>query len=159
VLGRLMARILVAIDGEVAPTIWEIDAARSQGDDTYVVVHPDADPRKNYRCICDVSGDATVLDKLVQRLAPGGEIVLAGFYDQLAFAFAPAFMREARIRIAAQFLRTDLEAVMALVTSGRLSLDGLVTHHATPGDATSAYATAFTDMNCLKMVLDWRQLS
>jgi bacteriochlorophyllide a dehydrogenase len=159
VLGRLMARILVAVDGEVAPTVWEIDPTRMQGDDAYAVMHPDGDTRKNYRCICDVSGDASVLDKLVQRLAPGGEIVLAGFYDQLTFAFAPAFMREARIRIAAQFLPTDLEAVMALVTSGRLSLDGLVTHHAAPGEAANAYATAFTDMSCLKMVLDWRQLS
>ena len=36
---------------------------------------------------------------------PGGEIVLAGFYtDRISFAFAPAFMREARLRIAAQFI-------------------------------------------------------
>ncbi len=159
VLGRLMARILVAVDGDHAPTVWEIDPARSQGDDRYVVIHPDADPRKNYACICDVSGDAAVLDKLVQRLAPRGEIVLAGFYDTLSFAFAPAFMREARIRIAAQFLPTDLESVMALVTAGSLSLDGLVTHHAPAGDAANAYATAFTDTTCLKMVLDWRHLS
>ena len=41
---------------------------------------------------------------LIARLAPGGEIVLAGFYDTpLSFAFPPAFMREARIRIAAEW--------------------------------------------------------
>jgi 3-hydroxyethyl bacteriochlorophyllide a dehydrogenase len=40
----------------------------------------------------------------VSRLAPGGEIVLAGFYDEpLSFTFPPAFMREARFRIAAQW--------------------------------------------------------
>lgn len=159
VLGRLMARILCAVEGNAAPTVWEINADRSQSDGNYTVISPDADTRKNYNCICDVSGDATILDTLVQRLAPGGEIVLAGFYDRLSFAFAPAFMRETRIRIAAQFLPTDLEAVMALVTLGQLSLDGLVTHHATPADAVDAYATAFTDPTCLKMVLDWRHLS
>ena len=50
-----------------------------------------------------MSGDAAILDTLVARLAPGGEIVLAGFYaEPLAFAFPPAFMREARIRVAAR---------------------------------------------------------
>ena len=57
-------------------------------------------------------GDPAILDRLVQRLAPGGEIVLAGFYkDPLAFTFPPAFMREARFRIAAQWRRDDLELV------------------------------------------------
>ena len=46
------------------------------------------------------------------RLAPGGEIVLAGFYSEaLSFAFPPAFMREARLRIAAQWQHEDLVAV------------------------------------------------
>jgi 3-hydroxyethyl bacteriochlorophyllide a dehydrogenase len=167
VLGRLMARVMRAVADEAvpsaapfaAPTVWEIEPVRMTGADGYQVVHPDQDARRDYRCICDVSGDATIIDKLVQRLAPGGEIVLAGFYDKLTFSFAPAFMREARLRIAAQFLPRDLEAVMALIKSGRLSLDGLVTHQASPRDAASAYQTAFTDPSCLKMVLDWRQLS
>jgi bacteriochlorophyllide a dehydrogenase len=160
VLGRLMARILLASEPEApAPTIWEIDPVRSGGAEGYEVRHPDTDTRRDYRCICDVSGDATILDALVQKLAPGGEIVLAGFYDTLSFAFAPAFMREVRLRIAAQFLPRDLEAVMALVASGRLSLDGLVTHYASPADASAAYETAFADPSCLKMVLDWRRLS
>ena len=48
----------------------------------YSVVHPDDDPRRDYRAIYDVSGDATLLDTLIARLAPGGEIVLAGFYSE-----------------------------------------------------------------------------
>jgi bacteriochlorophyllide a dehydrogenase len=158
VLGRLMARILLAL-GERAPTVWEINPARIDAGSAYGVCHPDADPRRDYRCICDVSGDHAIVDKIVPRLAAGGEIVLAGFYDTVSFAFAPAFMREARLRIAAQFLPKDLAAVMGLVTSGALSLDGLITHTASPTDAVSAYATAFSDPSCLKMVLDWRQHS
>ena len=42
--------------------------------------------------------------RLIARLAPGGEIVLAGFYSApLSFVFPPAFMREARIRVAAEW--------------------------------------------------------
>lgn len=155
VLGRLIARISVALG--VAPTVWETDERRLNGAEGYAVVHPDADPRRDYARICDVSGDSSILDNLVMRLARGGEIVLAGFYDQrLSFAFPAAFMREARLRVAAEWRPEDLAAVDGLIAAGRLSLAGLITHTRAPGEFEDAYATAFTDPTCLKMVLDWR---
>ncbi len=155
VLGRLLARLVVAAGG-APPTVWEINPIRSKGAKGYQVIHPDSDTRRDYRCICDVSGDSSLLDQLVGRMAPGGEIVLAGFYtERMAFAFAPAFMREMRLRIAAQFVASDIEAVQRLIAEGRLSLDGLITHRHDPADATSAYQTAFTRPDCLKMVLNW----
>ncbi len=157
VLGRLLARLAVAAGG--SPVVWETNPTRQAGADRYTVLHPDADARRDYRVICDVSGDASLLDTLVMRLAPGGEIVLAGFYDErLSFAFAPAFMREARIRTAAEWKAPDLEAVRALVHDGRLSLDGLITHRYAAHDAPQAYRTAFGDPGCLKTILDWRTL-
>lgn len=154
VLGRLLARIVVAQGGE--PTVWEINPDRASGEDGYRVVHPDADSRHDYGSIYDVSGDAGIVDALVRRLAPGGEIVLAGFYaEAISFAFPPAFMREARFRIAAQWRDPDLLAVRDLVESGRLSLAGLVTHASAASDAPAAYRTAFGDPACLKMVLNW----
>ena len=155
VLGRLLARLVVAAGG-APPTVWEINPIRSKGAKGYQVIHPDSDTRRDYRCICDVSGDSSLLDQLVGRMAPGGEIVLAGFYtERMAFAFAPAFMREMRLRIAAQFVASDIEAVQRLIAEGRLSPDGLITHRHDPADATSAYQTAFTRPDCLKMVLNW----
>ena len=125
--------------------------------DLDLVVDPDADTRRDYRTICDVSGDSAIIDILVARLAPGGEIVLAGFYaDQLSFSFPPAFMREARIRLAAEWREPDLLATRELVEAGRLSLDGLITHRRDASQAEAAYRTAFGDPGCLKMVLDWR---
>ena len=154
-LGRLLARLTVLAGG--APTVWETNPARTEGSAGYAVTDPGADPRRDYRAIYDVSGDSGLLDILVGRLAPGGEIVLAGFYaDRLSFAFAPAFMREARIRIAAQWQRADLVTVAGLAGSGALVLDGLITHRADAGDAPDAYRTAFGDSACLKMILDWR---
>jgi 3-hydroxyethyl bacteriochlorophyllide a dehydrogenase len=65
-------------------------------------------------------------------------------------------MREAQIRVAAQWKKHDLLAVTALVESGALSLDGLITHTLTPANAREAYEIAFGDPQCLKMMLDWR---
>lgn len=156
VLGRLIARLVLALGG-AAPTVWETNPVRTAGAEGYPVVDPIADDRRDYRAIHDVSGDSTILDSLIARLAPGGEIVLAGFYaDRLSFAFPPAFMREARLRVAAEWRESDLEAVKALIEEGRLSLDGLITHHNPATAAPEAYRTAFGDPACLKMVLDWR---
>jgi len=157
VLGRLLARLAVA--SGASPTVWETNAARHEGAQGYAVVSPDQDARRNYRTVIDVSGDAALLDVLIQRLAPGGEVVLAGFYDVISFAFPPAFMRETRLRIAAQWGPGDLEAVYRLVAEGRLSLDDLVTNRRPADEARDAYPVAFNDATCLKMVLDWRARS
>lgn len=155
VLGRLLARLNVAA-GFTDTVVWETNPVRAQGAQGYTVLHPDADARRNYDVICDVSGDARLLDTLIARLAPGGEVILAGFYSQpLQFNFAPAFMREARLRAAAEWQRPDLLAVQALIANGLLTLDGLITHHAPFAQADTAYRTAFGDVACLKMVLDW----
>ena len=65
-------------------------------------------------------------------------------------------MREARLKIAAQWAPADLSAVRALVASEQLSLGGLITHRSAAAEAAAAYRTAFEDAGCLKMILDWR---
>jgi 3-hydroxyethyl bacteriochlorophyllide a dehydrogenase len=156
VLGRLLARLAVML-GDAPVTVWEKDASRAVGALGYRVIDPAADERRDYRVICDVSGDASLLDELIARLAPAGEIVLAGFYHEpVSFSFPPAFMREARLRIAAEWRPADMLAVRDLVASGGLSLDGLITHRHPAGEAAAAYRTAFGDPACLKMVLDWK---
>jgi len=155
VLGRLLARLTVALGG-AAPTVWETNPERAEGAIGYTVIDPASDPRRDYRSICDVSGDSRLLDTLISKLAPGGEIVLAGFYSEpLSFAFPPASMREARIRVAAQWHERDLLATKHLAESGALNLDGLITHRRPVTDADNAYRTAFGDPACLKMILDW----
>ena len=156
VLGRLLAQ-LTLLHGGVAPTVWETNPARMSGAAGYQVVAPSDDDRRDYRAIYDVSGDASLLDTLVGRLAPGGEVVLAGFYsERMSFAFPPAFMKEARFRVAAQWQKRDLQAVRAMTDSGELDLGGLLTHCVPAEAAGAAYRTAFGDAACLKMTLDWR---
>ena len=159
VLGRLLARVSIAL-GNDAPVVWENNPARTGGAIGYGVLDPDQDVRRDYKSIYDVSGDAALLDSLIGRIAQGGEVVLAGFYSApLSFAFPPAFMREARIRVAAEWQPSDLIAARTLVEQGRLSLDGLITHRHDARDASTAYPIAFEDAACLKMVLNWSSIS
>lgn len=159
VLGRLLARISIALGNE-PPTVWEKNPVRIGGAVGYGVVDPEHDTRRDYQNIYDVSGDASLLDSLIGRIAPGGEIVLAGFYsERLSFAFPPAFMREARFRVAAEWQPADLAATRALIESGRLSLDGLITHRQQASEAPGAYRVAFNNPSCLKMILDWSSIS
>lgn len=161
ILGRLIARIAVATGGG-APTVWETNPMRrapasgKAGGFDYDVVDPASDARRDYTTICDASGAGDVLDLAFARLARGGTVVLAGFYDRLSFAFPPAFVREARLRIAAEFTPADIAATIALIDTGLLELGGLISHARPAAEASQAYPQAFTDPDCLKMVLDWR---
>jgi 3-hydroxyethyl bacteriochlorophyllide a dehydrogenase len=159
VLGRLLARLCQVAGGET-PTVWEAREDRRSGADGYRVIAPEDDTRRDYRAIYDVSGDSALLDQLIGRLAPGGEVVLAGFYDApLSFSFPAAFMREARIRVAAEWRGDDLAHVLKHLNDGKLSLDGLISHRRSAEDAPQAYRDAFSDPRCLKMILDWRSRS
>ncbi|MBI1170401.1 chlorophyll synthesis pathway protein BchC [bacterium] len=156
VLGRLLARLTVAA-GAPPPMVWDTNPARRSGAIGYEVMAPEDDPRRDYRAIYDVSGAPDLLNSLIGRIAKGGEIVLAGFYTQpIAFNFPPAFMKEARLRVAAEWAAEDMVATRQLVESGALSLDGLVTHTRMASAAAEAYETAFTQSDCLKMILDWK---
>ncbi len=155
VVGRLIARIAVMLGHQ--PVVWEVNTDRMSGAKGYQVIHPDSDARKDYARICDASGQAQVLNQLMMRLKHGGEIILAGFYENdIVFQFAPAFMREAKLRIASQWDPSDLSAVKNCIDAGLLSLDDLITHHRSSAQIDDVYRTAFEDARCLKMIVDWR---
>ena len=96
----------------------------------YEVIDPALDERRNYKSVYDASGKSGLLNDLVGRIAKGGEIVLVlGFIlSPYLLLFHPAFMKEARLRVAAEWTREDLSATRALVEAGALSLSGLITH-------------------------------
>lgn len=155
VLGRLLARLTIAT-GSPAPTVWETNASRRNGATGYDVVSPEDDDRADYASIYDASGDADIFDDLIARLSKGGEITLAGFYSRrVNFAFPAAFMREARLRVAAEWQAADLTQTLSLIERGTLDLGGLISDHSPALRADEAYPAAFNDPDCLKMVLDW----
>lgn len=156
--GRLVARLVRALDPTATPVVWEKDPRRAGGATSYRVISAEQDARRDYTVIFEASGDASLLEPMLGRLRKGGEIVLAGFYaEPISFRFPLAFMKEARLRVAAEWEPGDLAAVTSLVQEGRLSFDGLITHERDARHATDAYGIAFGDPTCIKMILDWRQ--
>lgn len=152
VLGRLVARITEVITAQ-APTIWETNPVRRAGT---AAIDPASDTRVDYGAPCDVSGSVAAIDQAITHCARGAEITLAGFYkERPSFAFPPAFMKEISLHVAAEWRPENLRAVSGMVRSGELSLDGLITHTTEPDAIAGAYATAFEDPACLKMLIDW----
>lgn len=156
VLGRLLARICIAM-GADAPLVWELDPQRQQGATGYEVIAPNDDEGAPRKHIVDVSGACGEhFNLLITRLAKGGRLTLGGFYNEpVNFNFAPAFMREATLGIAAEWVPDDLSLTLALAKAGALSLNGLVTHQYSFEQAAQAYPLAFNDPACLKMILNW----
>ena len=156
VLGRLLARLTIAAGGE-PPVVWETNPSRISGAEGYEVLNPVEDNKRDYESIYDASGDPSILDQIIQRLKKNGEIVLAGFYSNpLTFTFPPAFMREAKIRISAEFTKEDVRVTKSLIETEALSLENLISDTRPAEASTEAYKVAFEDTNCLKMVIDWR---
>ena len=156
VLGRLLARLTIAAGGE-PPVVWETNSSRISGAEGYEVLNPVEDNKRDYESIYDASGDPSILDQIIQRLKKNGEIVLAGFYSNpLTFSFPPAFMREAKIRISAEFTKEDVNVTKSLIEAEALSMDNLISDTRPAEASTEAYRVAFEDTNCLKMVIDWR---
>src|SRR5262249_14617356 len=60
VLGRLLARIALALGGE-PPLVWELNPERAAGASGYRVEPPESGERGKFRSIYDVSGDPKLL--------------------------------------------------------------------------------------------------
>ena len=83
VLGRLLARLAASLRGAAAVGLGDAIRARATGADGYTVHRPRRPIRAATIARSTTSAaTAGILDTLIARLAPGGEIVLAGFYSE-----------------------------------------------------------------------------
>ena len=159
VLGRLLARISIALRNE-PPTVWEKNPAR--------VERRDRLRRARSR--------ARYAPRLQEHLRCQRRCQPAGFADRPHRARRRDRARRLLQRAAVLCVSTGLHARSAssrrrrmaavrsgrdqgLIDSGRLSLDGLITHRTTRRAAPDAYRVAFEDPACLKMVLNWSSSS
>jgi len=156
-LGRLLALINQARYGSW-PEVWEPKAQRRNADAPYSLIDSSATALTAAERVVDASGDPRIVDQIVPVLARGGEVVLAGFYGPpVQFRYPSAFIKEITLRISAEFAPDDLLAVTELATGGALDLSGIVSHEASPTRVKDAYETAFTDPDCMKLILDWNR--
>ena len=157
VLGRLLARLAIAAGGEPRPS-GSATRQRAGGADGYRVIDPDRRYAPRLRVRSTTSAAIGLLDTLIARLAPAARSCWpASTASRCPSPFRRPSCARPGIRVAAEWRRADLVAVKALVETGALSLDGLITHRRRRRRMPpTAYRTAFDDPACLKMVLDWR---
>jgi L-iditol 2-dehydrogenase len=74
---------------------------------------------------------------------PGGRIVLVGIPsgDRTTFRAAGARRKELSLRLSRRMRSEDLDRAIALVTDGKIDLDGLITHRFPLDEAPAAFAT------------------
>jgi 3-hydroxyethyl bacteriochlorophyllide a dehydrogenase len=137
--------LTIAAGGE-PPIVWESNPKRAERETDYEVIDPARDNSSDHEAIYEASGDVGVLDKIIPKLKKNGEIVFAGFYSSpISFSFPPAFIKEARFRISAEFNTEDINITKSLLETGALSLEGLVSHEKSAIFSKAAYRQSFED--------------
>jgi 3-hydroxyethyl bacteriochlorophyllide a dehydrogenase len=105
--------------------------------------------------IIEASGKMAALIGAIGCLALNGRIVLLGYYDELHLPYMPLFLKQAQLITAKEWAPGDLQRCRDLIASKKLDVSPLITHQAAITDVVQAYATAFDDVSCIKLVLTW----
>lgn len=106
--------------------------------------------------IIEATGSMEALADALSLLAPGGLILLLGYYQQIYLPYMPLFLKEARILIAKEWASGDLVRSRDLIASGKLNIEPLLTHERPVREISEAYDQAINDLDCLKLVLNWK---
>ena len=80
-------------------------------------------------------------------------------HSALSFDFAPAFLKEAKLRVSAQWTPSDLDEANKFFAENKLDFKDLISHKVSVDSISQAYETAFNDSSCLKMIINWKGLS
>jgi 3-hydroxyethyl bacteriochlorophyllide a dehydrogenase len=105
--------------------------------------------------IVEAAGSMEALAGALPLLAPGGAILLLGYYEELRLPYMPLFLKEARLLTAREWAPGDLQRSRDLMATGQLDVSPLLTHERPIGDVADAYDQALNDLDCLKLVLKW----
>ncbi|MCA9973067.1 MAG: hypothetical protein KC425_22770 [Anaerolineales bacterium] len=111
---------------------------------------------KPFNLIVEATGSMAALANALPHLAPGGAILLLGYYQTLDLPYMPLFLKEARLLTAKEWAPGDLLRCRDDIASGRLDVAPLLTHCLPIADVAEAYDVALNEQACLKLVLDWR---
>lgn len=157
--GQLAARFACVAGAWVAVT--ETNSSRLERSVATVTVDVSQQPVTDaidapVDVIIEATGSMRALADALPLLAPGGTIVLLGYYQTLDLPYMPLFLKEARLLTAKEWAPGDLHRCRDMMAAGQLDGAPLLTHIRPITDVTAAYETALNDTNCLKLILDWR---
>lgn len=107
--------------------------------------------------VLECSGSMTALEESLSVLKMRGTVVLGGYYERIDMSYAQPFMKELTFLAAKQWALGDLERVRALMASKAIDFKKIFTHYCSLDEAVDAYYTAFSNPDCVKMVVNWQQ--
>ena len=107
--------------------------------------------------LIDSTGIMSAIDTGLRFLKFQGTVILGGYYQRINIDYSQAFQKELSFIAAKQWAKGDLERVRELIAQHKLNAERIFTHqHTVEEDITAAYLQAFTDPDCLKMILLWK---
>ncbi|MEO0562088.1 MAG: zinc-binding alcohol dehydrogenase [Chloroflexota bacterium] len=109
--------------------------------------------------IIEATGSMEALKSALPHLAPGGTILLLGYYNNLDLPYMPLFLKEARLLTAKEWSPGDLNRCRDMIADGTLDVSALLTHAMPVSDVAQGYELALNDIDCLKLVFEWASLT
>lgn len=108
--------------------------------------------------LIDSTGIMGAIDSALRFLKFQGRVIFGGYYQRMNIDYSQAFQKELSFIAAKQWAKGDLERVRRLIAERKLNAEKIFTHHHPVNETiTEAYTQAFTDPDCLKMLLDWKE--
>jgi 3-hydroxyethyl bacteriochlorophyllide a dehydrogenase len=107
--------------------------------------------------LIDSTGIMSAIDTGLRFLKFQGLVIFGGYYQRVNIDYSQAFQKELSFIAAKQWAKGDLERVRELIAQRKLNAGRIFTHqHTVEDDITEAYIQAFSDPDCLKMILIWK---
>lgn len=165
--GQLLAQLLVhGGAGRVtvaAPTAFKLDLAGSFGIDRVVQITRDAETTKQtlhelepdgFDVVVDVTGAASVVDMLPELSGIDGTIFVYGMcHPDRRVAWSPYDIFRRQLTVKGSFAQVNcMDRSLAMLRSGRIRTDGLITHRFALEQYADALA-ALSEPACLKAVV------
>ncbi|NTU44455.1 MAG: chlorophyll synthesis pathway protein BchC [Chlorobiaceae bacterium] len=154
-LAKLMGAKLVAVT-EPNPNRLNLSSADLK-------VNPDTEDVSaalaghEFDVLIDSTGIMSAIDTGLRFLKFQGVVIFGGYYQRVNIDYSQAFQKELSFIAAKQWAKGDLERVRELIAERKLNAGRIFTHqHTVEDDITEAYIQAFSDPDCLKMILLWK---
>ena len=107
--------------------------------------------------LIDSTGIMSAIDTGLRFLKFQGTVIFGGYYQRINIDYSQAFQKELSFIAAKQWAKGDLERVRELIAKHKLNAERIFTHqHTVEENITEAYLQAFTDPDCMKMILLWK---
>ncbi len=107
--------------------------------------------------LIDSTGIMSAIDTGLRFLKFHGVVIFGGYYQRMNIDYSQAFQKELSFIAARQWAHGDLERVRDLISAKKLNAERIFTHQCEVDEnITSIYMQAFSDPDCLKMILHWK---